>query len=65
MVLAACCEKVGETPLRIYLTGRMLVKESSTVIFDERRLMEGEAASPRTTLLGFMESAYGGARAAG
>jgi SARP family transcriptional regulator, regulator of embCAB operon len=38
-VLAACCEKVGERPLRIYLTGRVLVEESGTVLLDERRLM--------------------------
>jgi hypothetical protein len=34
-VLAACCEKVGEMPLKIYLPSRVLVKESSTVIFDK------------------------------
>jgi hypothetical protein len=39
-VLAACCEKVGEEmPLRIYLTSRVLVEESGTVLLDERRLM--------------------------
>jgi DNA-binding SARP family transcriptional activator len=38
-VLAACCEKVGEMPLRIYLTSRVLVEESGTVLLDERRLM--------------------------
>jgi hypothetical protein len=38
-VLPACCEKVGEIPLRIYLTSRVLVEESGTVLFDERRMM--------------------------
>jgi SARP family transcriptional regulator, regulator of embCAB operon len=38
-MLAACCGKVGEMPLRIYLTGRILVEESGTVLFDERRLL--------------------------
>ena len=39
-MLAACCEKVGEMPLRIYLTSRVLVEEDSgTVLLDERRLM--------------------------
>jgi len=31
-MLAACCEKVGETLPRIYPTGRVLVEESGTVI---------------------------------
>jgi hypothetical protein len=37
-MLAACCEKVGEMPLRIYLTSRVLVEDSGTLL-DERRLM--------------------------
>src|SRR5829696_1052074 len=38
-MLAVYCEKVGEMPLRIYLTNRVLVEESGTVLLDERRLM--------------------------
>jgi SARP family transcriptional regulator, regulator of embCAB operon len=38
-LLFACCDEVGELPLRIYLTGRVLVEESGTVLFDESRLM--------------------------
>jgi len=38
-MLAACCDKVGEIPLRIYLTSRVLVEESGAVLLDERRLM--------------------------
>src|SRR5829696_10577304 len=38
-MLAACCENVGEMPLRIYLTSRVLVEDSGTVLLDERRLM--------------------------
>jgi SARP family transcriptional regulator, regulator of embCAB operon len=38
-MLAACCKKVGEMPLRIYLTGRVLIEESGTVVLDERRLV--------------------------
>jgi SARP family transcriptional regulator, regulator of embCAB operon len=38
-MLAACCDEVGELPLRIYLTGRVLVEESGAVLLDERRLM--------------------------
>jgi SARP family transcriptional regulator, regulator of embCAB operon len=38
-VLAACCEKVGEMPLRIYLTSRVLVEESGTLLLDERSLI--------------------------
>lgn len=38
-MLAASCDEVGELPLRIYLTGRVLVEESGTVRFDESRLM--------------------------
>jgi hypothetical protein len=33
-MLAACCEKVVEMPLRIYLTSRVLVEESGTVLLD-------------------------------
>jgi DNA-binding SARP family transcriptional activator len=38
-MLAVYCEKVGEMALRIYLTNRVLVEESGTVLLDERRLM--------------------------
>jgi hypothetical protein len=38
-MLAVCCEKFVEMPLRIYLTSRVLVEESGTVLLDERRLM--------------------------
>src|SRR3712207_3815666 len=38
-MLPACCEKVGEMPLRIYLTGRVLVEERGTVLLEERSLM--------------------------
>ncbi len=38
-MLAVCCEKVGEMSLRIYLTGRVLVEESGTVVLDERYLL--------------------------
>jgi hypothetical protein len=38
-MLAACCDEVGEMPLRIYLTRRVLVEESGTGPYDERRLM--------------------------
>src|SRR5215217_4534665 len=38
-MLAVCCEKVGAMALRIYLTNRVLVEESGTVLLDERRLM--------------------------
>jgi DNA-binding SARP family transcriptional activator len=38
-MLAVCCENVGEMALRIYLTSRVLVEESGTVLLDERRLM--------------------------
>jgi hypothetical protein len=38
-MLAACCDEVGEMPLRIYLTRRVLVEESGTGPDDERRLM--------------------------
>ena len=38
-MLAVCCEKVDEMPLKIYLTSRVLVEESGAVLLDERRLM--------------------------
>jgi SARP family transcriptional regulator, regulator of embCAB operon len=38
-LLAACCGEVGEMPLRIYLTNRVLVEEGGVVLLDERRLI--------------------------
>jgi DNA-binding SARP family transcriptional activator len=38
-LLAACCDEVGEMPLRIYLTNRVLVEEGGVVLLDERRLI--------------------------
>ena len=53
-MLAACCEKlgeekVGEMPLRIYLTGRVLIEDDGKVLLDERRLMgNGRSVSMRS-----------------
>ena len=61
-MLAACCKKVGEMTLRIYLTSRVLVEESGTVLLDESRLMGRQGRLAFAYLVGEHLRAVSGTR---